>query len=76
MECLKQVVKSKQMESFFCLPSSFLDYEELEIIIMPVNSKKLATNRERAEKDIEIINANAERLNNEAEENLLFQDIL
>jgi len=73
MECLKQTVKSKQVQNLFHLPSSFLGYDELEVIIMPIVSNN-ALERER--RDLEIINANADRLNREAEENLLFQDIL
>ena len=70
MECLKQTVKSKQVQNLFRLPNSFLSYDELEVIIMPfVSSNAL----EREKRDIDIINANADRLNREAEENLLFQ---
>jgi hypothetical protein len=70
MECLKQTVKSKQVQDLFRLPNSFLDYDELEIIIMPFVSDNVL---ERDKRDIDIINANADRLNREAEENLLFQ---
>ena len=70
MECLKQTVKSKQVQNLFRLPSSFLGYDELEIIIMPFVSDNVL---EREKRDIDIINANADRLNREAEENLLFQ---
>ncbi len=72
MECLKQTVKSKQVQNLFHLPNSFLGYDELEVIIMPIISNN-ALDREK--RDLEIINANADRLNREAEENLLFQDI-
>jgi hypothetical protein len=76
MECLKQTVKSKQVQNLFHLPSSFLDYDELEIIITPIISSDLLERKKRAKYDIDIINANANRLNREAEENLLFQDVL
>ena len=75
MECLKQTVKSKKAQNFFRLPTSFLDYDELEVIITPI-SNSLSERKRCAEHDIDIINANAERFNREAEENLMFQDIL
>ncbi len=73
MECLKQTIKSKQVQNLFSLPSSFLGYDELEVIIMPI---VFSNALEREKRDIDIINANADRLNREAEENLLFQDVL
>ncbi|MCL2282849.1 MAG: hypothetical protein FWC26_05985 [Fibromonadales bacterium] len=76
MECLKQTVKSKRVQNWFRLPSSFLDYDKLEVIIMPVVSDRASERKKRAKRDINIINANADRLNKEAEENLLFQDVL
>jgi len=76
MECLKQTVKSKKVQSFLHLPSSFLNYDELEVIITPIVSSDLLERKKRAKRDIDIINANADRLNKEAEENLLFQEIL
>jgi len=75
MECLKQTVKSKKAQNFFRLPTSFLDYDELEVIITPI-SNSLSERKRCAEHDIDIINANAERFNRETEENLMFQDIL
>jgi len=75
MECLKQTVKSKKVQDFFHLPNSFLDYDELEVIITPISSD-LLERKKRAKHDIDIINSNAARLNKESEENLLFQDIL
>jgi len=76
MECLKQTVKSKKVQSFLRLPNSFLNYDELEVIITPIVSSDLLERKKRAKHDIDIINANANRLNKDAEENLLFQDIL
>jgi hypothetical protein len=76
MECLKQTVKCKKVQNFFHLPNSFLNYDELEVIITPIISSDLSDRKKRAKRDINIINANTTRLNREAEENLLFQDIL
>ena len=76
MECLKQTIKSKKVQNFVHLPNSFLDYDELEVIITPIISNDLLERKKRAKHDIDIINANTARLNRESEENLLFQDIL
>ncbi|MDR3000019.1 MAG: hypothetical protein LBU89_02045 [Fibromonadaceae bacterium] len=40
MECLKQTIKSKHAQSLFHLPNSFLDYDELEVIIIPIVERK------------------------------------
>ena len=72
MEILKQKVKSEQLQNLFRLPSYFLDYDELEVTIMPISLERI----KQAERDIGIINANAARFNQEIEENLLFQDAL
>ncbi|MDR3001030.1 MAG: hypothetical protein LBU89_07185 [Fibromonadaceae bacterium] len=55
MECLKQTVKSKQVQSLFHLPSSFLDYEELKIIITPIVFSDLLEKKKRAKYDIDIL---------------------
>jgi hypothetical protein len=69
MECLKKTVKSKKVQDLFRLPNSFLDYDELEIIITPIISCDLSERKKLAKRDIDIINANADRLNKDAEEN-------
>jgi hypothetical protein len=76
MECLKKTVKSRKVHDLFHLPNSFLDYDELEIIITPIISNDLSERKKLAKRDIDIINANADRLNKDTEENLLFQALL